>query len=698
MKKKFIKALALGMSISMALIGCGNSAEETQNNVDSTEAENEETEAEATVLDNGYPWINSCLKENVTEDTETNPKDDLYLYANKDWILENEIPEGDSSYSLYAARAKDVEDETIELLQDDTLTSDDAKITQSLYNAALDWDARNELGVTPLESTTNKLLSANSLDEITKLSTDADSELADLFSYYSYGGISDSSKNYLYLDTVGLLLSDAANYEENSEYGQMLYGYYEDTYVYLANRLGIEESDATSQFENCIALETLLAKNIMTDEEMMASDYYDKVNNVMSMDDALSLCVNYPLETLLKTEGVEYGGSVIVTSPDYFTSLDEIYTEENFELIRDYMLVNFVVGGAKYLDREAYESLNEIYGDYFGVEGISEDEDYGYNVVCANLPTQISRLYIENFSSEEDKEKIEEVCYDVIDTYSKMLEENTWASQETIDYAVEKLNAITVNVGWPDVWPDYTGLDIEGLGYYDAINTIANFEAERELSTLGQEVDADNWADGMSLLDCNAYYDPSDNSINMILGMMGEPFYYSDMPVEELYASVGAFWVGHEVSHAFDSNGAQYDIDGNLNSWWSDEDWAEFESRVEKMDDYLDSILVMGDYYMTGSNVDSEMIADMTGMQCVLKMAEDIDGFDYQKFFEYYARMNVSIDSYSTILYSIQSDEHPIDYQRANVPAQQFEEFYEAYGVEEGDGMYLADADRVLIW
>ena len=218
------------------------------------------------------------------------------------------------------------------------------------------------------------------------------------------------------------------------------------------------------------------------------------------------------------------------------------------------------------------------------------------------------------------------------------------------------------------------------------------------VNLLGTVPDKEMWANSLCVLECNAFYSNSDNSINMIVGMMESPFYYSDMPVEELYASLGAFWIGHEVSHAFDSNGARYDLEGRLNNWWNEEDLKGFEARVEKLDRYLDDILIMDNYNVNGSNVDSEMIADMTGVQCALKMAEKEEGFDYAKFFEYYAKMNASISLYTYELSQIQGDPHPLDYQRANVPVQQFEEFYKAFGVTESDGMYLAPEKRLVIW
>ena len=179
---------------------------------------------------------------------------------------------------------------------------------------------------------------------------------------------------------------------------------------------------------------------------------------------------------------------------------------------------------------------------------------------------------------------------------------------------------------------------------------------------------------------------------------MGEPFYSSDMSTEELYASIGAFWIGHEVSHAFDSTGAQFDAEGKFRDWWTKEDKEEFNNRLRKMDDYLDTIIAFGDKHFIGANIDTEMAADITGVQCALRMAKKVENFDYDKYFTKYAQMNVSIGVYSNELYMLLQDEHPLDYSRTNVPVQQFEEFYKTYGVKEGDNMYLAPEDRILIW
>ena len=175
-----------------------------------------------------------------------------------------------------------------------------------------------------------------------------------------------------------------------------------------------------------------------------------------------------------------------------------------------------------------------------------------------------------------------------------MLRNNTYLSKETIEKAVDKLNAIQINSLYPDKWPDVSAFDFSGLSYFDACAANERFKVEYGLSKNGKDVDKDLWidieswssdTDWLTVMDCNAFYQPENNSINMIMVMMGEPFYRDDMSVEELYASLGAFWIGHEISHAFDSYGCQFDKDGNYVNWWTEEDRTAFDARIAKLDD-----------------------------------------------------------------------------------------------------------------
>lgn len=717
MKRKVIVGMLVLSVLIYSLVGCGavntdtaavlssGADTETPAAAENTGDTSEQAEGkDRAVADdshaNGTPWLNSCLIGNVTEDTPSDLKQDFYLYVNKDWILDTALPDGYNSWSNYSAVAKGTMEKAINLLSGDALSGHDAKLVQGMFHLYTDLDARNKAGYEPIKGSVERILAAESLDDIKALYLDADLkyEVENLLGIGIGTGISDADSYYVYVSSPDLIMSDSANYLKANEYGTLLHDFNEALFLYMMGRLGMGREDALKSFNDAIELERKLASHIYSDEESMRSDYMERINNIMTLDEVMELVNTYPLREVLEAKELVYDGGYIVSNPDYIRFLDEVFTEENAAMLGNYILVKFVLNQSEALDEETMQTVTELNHQYYGTTGDMTLEEKAFSIVKSILPDSLSKEYIKMYSSEEDRQRVEDMCIKVIDTYHEILSENDWATPETIDYAIKKLDSMTVHVGWPDKWRDYSGLDIDGLSYYEALKEAGYYYMELETSLLGTVPDKEMWANALCVLECNAFYNSTDNSINMIVGMMGSPFYYSDMPVEELYASLGAFWIGHEISHAFDSNGAQYDLEGNLKNWWPEEDFAGFKERVKKMDEYLNGILIMDDYYVNGSNVDSEMIADMTGLQCALKMAEKAENFDYARFFEYYAKMNASVSLYTFELSQIQSDPHPIDYQRTNVPVQQFEEFYKTYEITETDDMYLAPEDRLIIW
>lgn len=647
-------------------------------------------------------WVWAELKENVSEDTITDPREDFHLYANKEWILENQIPEGYTSYSHYTERQMDVDREFRDLLTDDSLTSDLAKSVQEMYHTILNWEERNALGYTPIEEELSVIDSIRNMEDLYAYITDTSNAYPDpLFSYYVDVDPEDSTKYIFNVEQTELLLEDAAEYSGRTENGQLTYDIYLSIFEYMMGRMGKTQEEAKSIFENAIELEAEFAAVSYTTEDFYAEDIMERALNKMTVKELASLCPDYPMMDVLKSIGMENTGVINVDHPEYFCALDDIVAEENLQAIKDLFTVRTVTGSCAHLDEATYRDCIKIKNDLCGIDGTISDEEMAYRAVKNIMPVQCQQLYVEVYGSEEKRQLVTQLCRQVIDTYAEMLRNNDYLSEETVEKAVEKLYAIRIHSLYPDKWPDVSACDFSGMSYYEALVANDRFETAYNLSKNGRDVDKDLWIDigeELTVMDCNAFYNPYDNSINMIIGMMGEPFYRDDMSVEGLYASLGAFWIGHEISHAFDSFGSQYDKDGNYVNWWTKEDRSAFDARIQKVDDYLSSIEVGNGNFVKGSNVDTEMVADYTGLQCALRMAEKVENFDYKEFFKVYANMNATISTESDEISQLLSDPHPLDYLRTNVPVQQFEEFYQAYGVEEGDGMYLAPEDRLLVW
>lgn len=680
MKKRVLALLLAGIMICAAGCGAAEAGDRSGNRTNG-----------------GNPWINSDLKENITENMELSPKDDFHLYANYDWLCQAEIMEGYSAAMSFV----DMEAETMEkaraALEDDTIEGHEAELCRHLYEAWLNWDERNALGVEPMMDTVRDIQSISTLEELTEFICDMDRNWG-VTIFAGVGntpGLDDASAYVVYVGADGFLLEDAAEYTERTEYGDRYYEGRKKAVSGMLQRAGYTEEDGDALFDQVIEFEALLAEVSLSSADFMVPDVYDRINNVYTWEELEELCSSFPLTKLLEAAGYREGELFWMEEPDYFRRLDELYTEENLENMKAYMLANWVKSMATSLDQESFELSLECSGIISGAEGRTEDEEYAFDIVKSMLTEPLEQTYLKKYDASKKKEDITRLCENIITVYRDMLEEQEWMSEETKEKAVEKLDSIKIHAVYPEKWYDYSSLSLEGLSYVECQKAISGFDRERNVALTNQNVDRDQWND--NILECNAYYDPQYNSINILLGMLGQNFYGEDMIPEQLYGGIGCI-IGHEISHAFDTTGAQFDKDGNLSNWWTEEDMAAFKERTEKLVSYYDTITVFEGQTVSGESVQGEAIADLAGMKCILTMAGEQEDFDYDVMFRQYASTWRTISTYEYEYEILTQDEHPNNYLRTNVTLQQFDEFYETYDVQPGDSMYLAPEDRILVW
>ena len=644
----------------------------------------------------GTPWVDYSLKENVLlAEKPDSPKDDFNLYVNYDWLSETELRPGYVSESNFTEVGDEIMNLTKAALKDKTLASHDAVLAQHLFEAYLDWDARNALGVTPVRSTLDSIGAVTALDDLTALMSSMDPNLPGLVGVGVTTGLNDSTRYLLMVASPSLMLGDAAEYAQRTERGDRYYAAYAYGASAMLQRLGYAGDEAAEMFERAIAFESELAKGMMTTAETMQSDYLQRINNEMDRAGVEALCSVFPLTAVI--DGLGYGAAerYLVTEPDYCKVLDQVYTAERLDDIKNYLTVRTALGALSTLDREADDLLEEMSAMVSGVTGSTPDEDAAYSVVSASLSTPLNRMFLEKYDSAEIRADITRICEECIAYYRTMLQGVDWLSDATKAKAIEKLDAITIHAVYPDKWEDYSGLSLDGLGFYDSVVAISRFAHDYNVSLLNTAVDPELW--GMNILETNAYYNPQNNSINILRGILAGAFYREDMTPEELYAGIGMV-IGHEISHAFDTQGSQFDASGNLVNWWTEEDLAAFTARAEKLSAYYSAMVAFDGYAVQGSNIDTEAIADMTGLKCMLGMLEQKGEVDYDAFFTGYAKLWRSIATREIELSLLMTDSHPLDYLRVNATLQQFQQFLDCYGIQEGDGMYLAPEDNVLVW
>ena len=475
-----------------------------------------------------------------------------------------------------------------------------------------------------------------------------------------------------------------------------------ELYAMLLGKAGYEEKEAEEIIDNAYAFEEALAPAIMSTAESYAADAMERMLNKVTMEELAEMSPNYPIAEIIKAAGLGNSERINLNEPEWLSKINEVYTEENLEKIKSYILVHTLLDFGDVLDEETFRELMRISNETSGITGSKADEELALSTVQIFLQTSLSKVYVSEYVSAEMRDDVTNIIKESIGAYRTMLASEEWLSDETKEKALEKLDYITINAAYPDKWEDTDGLKItpkeDGGSYFNALTEIARYRMELQKTKVNTKIDREAWATDMPLTIVNAFYNPTDNSINIIAGILGGSFYNSDMTEEEKLAGIGVV-IGHEISHAFDTTGAQFDKDGNFASWWTDEDYNAFGERAQKLIDYYDTIVPFdgGENY-PGSNVQGEAIADMAGVKCMLLLAEEEEDFDYDAFFRAYASLWKGIYSREYCEQSAYQDSHPIDYLRVNVALMQQPEFYETYDIKEGDGMYMAEEDRIAVW
>lgn len=705
--------MLLVLIVVLSLAGCQGKAQ------DAAQTQNMETEsstqaAEAVQVESAdavenaekkmTPWINSNVAGTVTEDTKAELKDDFSLAVNFDYLKDTQIGEGKMCEDSFSEVADITKERLLKMFSDDSIEGDDAQLLRELYAMWLDWDTRNSLGVSELVPYIEAIEQINTLDDLNEYMCSDIGRIigAGLSSEYIAADMEDSRWYCVEIGSTSLSLGDSDEYEQLTSVGERDLQVHRETAALMLERFGYEEGEIDAILEKEYSFEKKIASAILSTAELYEMDSLERMINKVTVSELAELSPNYPIVKILEAEGLAGSERINLEEPEWLSRLNELYTEENLEEMKSYILVQTLVGYCECFDEETYRRSEEIANEAYGVTGSLSDEKQALEKIVTLLPTIVSRAYVGEYVGEEVREDVTNIIEECIDAYRTMLASEDWLSEETKKNALEKLDNMTIHAAYPDKWKNTDRLKIttgeNGGSYFKAVTEIQRYAYEMDLKKVNEKVDREAWADDMLLTDANAYYNMTDNSINIIAGILGGVFYDSDMTEEEKLAGIGLV-IGHEISHAFDTMGAQFDKDGNFANWWTEEDHAAFEARAQKLVDYYNTIVPFddGENY-PGSNVKTEAIADMAGMKCMLLIAQEKEAFDYDTFFRTYAEVWKCVITREYSEYNIYQDPHPAEYLRINITLMQMPEFYETYGIKEGNGMYMAEEDRISVW
>jgi len=649
----------------------------------------------------GAPWPNGDLAGNLPgEPPEL--EDNFHMAVNFDWLSNATVLDGAAITSSFSDLEAQRKTEIMALIDGNTATGHETQLVQTLYTSMTDMESRNAQGTDPLLPYIEQIRNIDSLSGLTEFLCGSAGVIADPLCIPSVEvDDKDSSSYVVRIRPAALSLRDAGLYGgELSEEAQQKKDVNDAAYQKLFAKLGYTEEEAQAVNEAAFSIETLIAASCYGADAQARQDYREITYNARTMDELAEESPVFPLAQILETNGFGGSDTYVLSEPDWLKAMNEVYTEENLEGLKALLLYDVLGKTCKYLDQDFLDIYNEKVNAWYGISGEKSLEEMAYEECNQSLAMAVGKMYVDHYFTESVKEDVEGMIEQVRSVFKERLSAVDWLTDETKAKAIEKLDALTVRVGYPDVWTDYSSLELlapeEGGSLMDNSLRIRAFEQKRAQQNIGQAVQKGEWSECYPQ-EVNAFYNEKDNSINIPAGILGGIFYDQEGTQEERLGGIGSI-IGHEFTHAFDTLGSQYDKDGNLQNWWTDEDRAAFQERTDKVAAYYEQIEVLPDLHVDGALTIGETVADLGGMACMMDIAKAIDGFDYDAFFRAYAHVWQKSLSADICAYITMSDEHPLGYVRTNANVQQVQEFYDTYEIAAGDGMYLAPEDRLSVW
>lgn len=642
-------------------------------------------------------------------DKSVRPQDDFYNYVNGGWMKTAVIPADKSSWGSFNELGEKTDENSLTILKN-ILTEKYEKGTegqkiQDLYATYMDMDKRNADGINPIKGDLAKIDAIKNMKDLQKYLIEAVKEGNDpLFSWSVRGDLKNSKMNAVYLISASLGLGKDYYQKENEDNRKTL----EEYTKYVASLLEIiGEKNATEKAQRVVALEKSFAKTYLTNEEGRDAN---KRYNPKTMEELAKISKNINLVNYLKGAGVNTD-RVIIGELKYYENLDKFINPNNLELIKDYLKVHLVSDNTDYLDQRLDDLSFAFYGQYLKGQQVQRPMDKrALNLINGILGEAFGKLYVQKYFSPEAKKEMEVMIDYLKKSYRQHINNLDWMSATTKEKALEKLSKFNVKIAYPDKWEDYSKLVIgspkDGANLYSNLKNIEKWDYEKALEKIGKPVDKTKW--GMSPQTVNAYYSPLNNEIVFPAAILQAPFFDFKADPAVNFGGIGAV-IGHEIAHGFDDGGAQFDGDGNLNNWWTEEDKKNFEVKVKQLADQFSKYEPVKGNFVNGVFTSGENIADLAGvaiaydaLQMYLKdkgNQELISGYSQnQRFFLSWATIWRTKSTEKYMINQVKTDPHTPGYFRAFAPLTNVDAFYEVFDVKEGDKHYKKPEDRIKIW
>ena len=641
-------------------------------------------------------WPDPSIDGNLPQ--SVSPADDFAAYINHDWYKNTTIPDGYTSWSSFSALQEKVRTDVLSMLKNPD-ESDAQQKAAALFASAMDKEMRDTTGNSTLMRSFNFVKDVKSISELNELFA-GDGALYFFVPLVNTGVTADfknSAVNVAMLSHPPLSLGDSAEYTEMTEQGKRFKAANEKFYKELLTHNGINEAEADKMIADAYAWEEKLAAGCYPLSTTYRPDYYTLIYNEYSPEDMAALCPDFPLMKILENGNLDTAKRFIVTEPEAIKTLNSIYTEENLDGIKAYIMINMLAGVSSYGDSFSADAAANWSNEKYGSTGFKPDEQRAYDLCNGIMSELIGKSYAEKYFGEESKADVTEMVDEIMAVMKTRLSAADWLTEATRNTAIEKLDTMTLRIGYPtSLGFDWDAITVAAVEPFieNVMNMLMLMSAQQNAKA-DMPVDKEVWEMGANTV--NAYYMPTDNSINFPAAILQAPFYSNERSRSANLGGIGMV-IAHEITHAFDTMGSQFDKDGNMKNWWTEADSAAFKERTDKVAARYAAIEVIDGEHVRGDLTIGETVADLGGMSCTLDVMRGLDGADYSEYFTAYTNIWAERCTPEMRVYMLKTNAHAPGYLRANVTVQQFQEFYDTYGVKEGDFMYTAPEDRLMVW
>ncbi|WNS45197.1 M13 family metallopeptidase [Paenibacillus sp. MMS20-IR301] len=633
-------------------------------------------------------------------------QDDLYAAVNEQWLASAKIPAGKIAVGGLEDLGGDIEDRLMADFATITPKSPNAeKLSEFLkfYDRTLDYEKRNKDGAAPLrpylkvidklqnlkdfnKALPELVLKGSSLPQLPPFLV----QMASPFTIIAVQDMKNAQYNSLQLEMPNVILNDASLYDTPA--GRKRLASYKEHLLKLLKLSGCKPKKAAQIADQTLAFDRVLQAYAPSLTEKLASQ---SVYNPVLLKDLAASSKSVDIKALISALVPKSPTTVVLRNPRFYNSLDKIFNEKNFPLLKGWLYGQTVFGSALALTEEMANTAESYNMSVLGSTELTDPKKLAYRLASAPFDQLVGEYYGRTYLREDAKHKLTDMAENIRSEYIRRLQANDWLSKETIKMAVTKVKAMKMHIGYPDyISPFYSELHVKDGNLLDNYVSLLRVHSIDFLKRCGQKVNRDEWYFPAHV--ANAAHYLQGNAVFIAAGILGEPVYSPKYSLSRLYGSIGAV-IAHEITHGFDTNGARYDQYGGLRDWWTKADYKAYQERTASMVTLFDG-LPSGGGKVDGKLTANENVSDAGGLSSTFELVKKLPGGNLKEFFEGWATLWRFKATPETVQYLLTSDPHAPYKLRVNRQVQNLYGFYDVYDVHEGDGMYLAPEKRVKVW